>query len=114
MCIGEGVDTLGLREQILLRTAAAEGMPNHSFFICQGEGDLAWAVMAPLSSDDAALRFTICRIDPGVMVLVEDRNARRQFCSVANVEDAMAFIQIASEQAILASMHAHPAPETMQ
>ncbi len=114
MCIGEGLDTLKSQEQGFLRAAAAAQFPNHSFSIRHGEGGLAWAVLAPQLPQRTALCFTICRIDPCLMVMAEDREARRQFCSAANVEDAMAFVQMASEQAILSSTHAHPAPEAVQ
>ena len=114
MSIGEGLDTLRSQEQSFLRSAAAAQFPNHSFSIRHGEDGLAWAVIAPRLSQRCAICFTICRIDPCLMVMVEDREARRQFRSAANVEDAMAFVQMASEQAILSSTQAHPAPEAVQ
>ncbi len=110
MCIGEsGADTLHGAEQRFLRAVSATEFPAHAFAIHGNDDGQVWVVLEPSSARPDLPRFTICRIDPCVLVMVEDHGARRQFCSTSNVEDAVAFVRHATGQAVLAVMNAHPA-----
>ena len=115
MCIGESSgDTLDIAERDFLRAAAATAFPDHSFSVLNNEDGIHWVVLEPAVLGPATLRVTICRIDPCVMVMMEDEASRRQICSASTVEDAFGFARLASDQALLAAMNAHPAPATLQ
>jgi hypothetical protein len=94
MCIGEATgDTLERHEQVYIGTIAARDFPAHDFDLRRNADGITWAVLNPRGSAPTLLRFTICRIDPVIMVMIEDAHARRQFRSVATIEDAAAFLR---------------------
>lgn len=109
MCIGEGaLDTIGPHEQEQLRLAAGAAMPTHSFAIhANGEGT-RWIVLEPQPSLGLGLRFTICRIAPSVVVMVEAPSGRRQFCSFDGIDGVMAFARSATADIVLAGAHTAP------
>ena len=115
MCIGEmGLDTIGLGERESLRVAANEAFPAHRFGVHANADGISWIVLEPSAIRPDQLRFTICRIAPCLMVMVEDASGRRQIRGTDGVGDAMAFARQATDQAILAAMNAHPAHEVLQ
>lgn len=115
MCIGEaGLDTIGASERESLRAAAGDAFPSHRFGVHANEDGISWIVLEPSAMRADQLRFTICRIAPCLMVLVEDAAGRRQICSTSGVDDVIAFARQATDQAILASMNAHPAHDVLQ
>ena len=115
MCMGEaGLDTIGLRERESLREAAGDAFPSHRFGVHSNEDGISWVVLEPSAVRAHLLRFTICRIAPSLMVMVEDAAGRRQIRSTGSVGDAMAFAREAADQAILATMNAHPAHGVLQ
>jgi hypothetical protein len=98
MCFGEGgaADTLRDGDTTLIMNSAGRDLPAHAFSLRRNGDGVTWVVLDP--HDPTHLRFTICRVDPCVMVMIEDPFARRQFRSVATVEDAMSFVRHAIEQ----------------
>ena len=119
MCMGESAaDTLRGDEQAFLADAVAELFPTHSFAIRKTDDGMVWAVLEPMESDPFGMRFTICRIDPSLLVMVEDRHAHRHFQTTSNVEDAMDFVRYAIDQvnqaANLTAMIVRPANLVLQ
>ncbi len=115
MCIDEaGFDTIGAEEREGLRAAAGVAFPAHRFGVHANADGICWIVLEPSTIRDDLLRFTICRIAPCLMVLVEDTSGRRQICSTDGVDNAMAFARQATDQAVLAALNAHPAHEVLQ
>ncbi len=115
MCIGEAdLDTIGARERESLRMAAGDAFPSHRFGVYANADGISWIVLEPSTVRADLLRFTICRIAPCLMVMVEDATGRRQICSTDGVGNAMAFARQATDQAILAAVNAHPAHGVLQ
>ncbi len=115
MCIGESNgDTLAGSDCAVLREAAVESLPAHRFDQCANADGLVWVVLEPPAARPELLRFTICRIAPCVMVLVEDACGRRQIVSTSDVHDALAVARHAADQAMLAAANAHPAHASVQ
>ena len=115
MCIGEaGLDTIGAGERESLRRAAGDAFPAHRFGVHANSEGISWIVLEPSESRADLLRFTICRIAPCLIVMVEDASGRRQICSTDGVGNAMAFARQATDQAVLAAMNAHPAHAVLQ
>lgn len=115
MCIGEaGLDTIGAIERERLREAAGDAFPAHRFGVHANTDGISWVVLEPSTIRADLLRFTICRIAPCLMVMVEDAVGRRQICSTDGVGEAMAFARLATDQAILAAANAHPAHAVLQ
>jgi hypothetical protein len=115
MCLAEDhFDSLTDSEQLCLRQTAANEWPSYQFRVEINREGLRWVVLEPLRMTTANPRFTICRVHPCIMVLIEDEDARRQFCSASNVADAIGFIRLAADQALLAAMNAHPAHTHLQ
>ena len=81
MCLGGELDTMAKRECAALGEWAAEEFACHSFEVRTNTDGVAWVVLEPPSTRIELLRFTICRIVPCILVMVEDADARRQFCS---------------------------------
>ena len=101
MCFGESMgDTLGMSELALIRDVAASEFGAHEVSLHRNEDGVAWMVLNPRARTDALLRFTICRIDPAVMVLVEDCDKRRRICSVPDVAAALDLVRCVSGQAL--------------
>ena len=109
-----GLDTIELGERESLRAAAGDAFPSHRFGVHANAEGISWIVLEPSAIRADLLRFTICRIAPCLMVMVEDSAGRRQICSADGVGDAMAFARQATDQAILAAANAHPAHKVLQ
>lgn len=103
MCIGETYDTLDANEQAFLTRIAKAQFPRHRLALRRGDDDITWALLTPWGVDTSLPKVTICRIAPCIMVMLEDRYARRQFRSVATVEEAVEFVLAISDQALLAA-----------
>ena len=115
MCIDEcDGDTLARGDCALLRAAAAEALPAHRFDQCANADGLVWVVLEPPAARPDLLRFTICRIAPCVIVLVEDACGRRQIVSTTHIHDAVAAARNAADQALLAAANAHPVHPSVQ
>lgn len=114
MCFGEsGGDSLKFGELNYLREAAKD-FPSYDFDLRTNDDDLTWAVFSPQESSARTPRFTFCRIDPCVMVMVEDQTTHRRFCSAPTVEDAVRFALDTAKRAVLAFDNVHDAPEMAQ
>lgn len=115
MCLGEAqLDTMAERECASIRVAAADHFPDHVFGIKANEDGQQWVVLEPNPVRSELLRFTICRISPCVMVMAEDATGRRQICSTATVDEAMAYARNTADAALLARANAHPAHRVLQ
>lgn len=115
MCIGEDKsDTLQGSDQSFLRDASASRLPAYDFSLHSNTDDITWAVLEPQKQGIEMPRFTICRIDPCVMVMVENQTDQRRFCSTLSVEEAMAFACHTAEAAVAAFMNVHRFPEMTQ
>lgn len=115
MCIGEGgSDSLRPGEQAYLSEIAGQGLPAYDFMLRTNDDAMTWAVLEPARRSALTPRFIICRIDPCVMVMVEDQTGERRFCSMSSVEDAMSFIAESAGRALLAANNVHAAPEVAQ
>src|SRR3978361_1792081 len=103
MDIGESTnDTLDAGERAYLRDIAATTFPAHDFSVCANRDGINWVVLEPREVRADLMRVTICRIDPSVIVMLEDQDSRRQICSTASVADAVAFVRDATDQSVLA------------
>ena len=101
MCIGDSTnDTLGGTERALIAEAAEADLPDHRVAFEANEDGIIWAVLTPSAPD--LLRVTICRIDPCVVVLIEDADQRRQIRGLADMVEALAFVRRACGQALSA------------
>lgn len=114
MCFGEGLDTMVRHECTSLRAWAAEEFSSHDFLVRANAEGLTWVVLEPPTPRADLLRFTICRVAPCIMVMVENGADERQFCSANDVAGAMAFVRNAADEAMLAAMNAHPAHRPLQ
>lgn len=115
MCFGEnGSDTLQDEEQAKLRQAAQSHLPTYEFTLHSNDDAITWAVLEPPPSGLRMPKFTVCRIDPCIMVMVEGHGIDRRFSSMANVEDAITFASHAAHSAVLALHNVHAAPELAQ
>ena len=93
MAFGEGLDdTLGAAEQDLIAHRCQDALPSHVFALHSNDSGITWAVLTPPAITPELLRFTICRIAPTVMVMIEDATARRQFRGLATVDAAVDFV----------------------
>lgn len=114
MCWGEGgSDTLDVKDQIALKEAVSRHLPSYACDLLSNDDAMTWAVLRSTGSGPTMPRFTICRIDPCFMVMVEDQ-AERRFSSVATIEDAIAFTCQATVQAVLAIHNVHLPSGLMQ
>lgn len=114
MCIGESSrDTLHPSEQLFFTEAATRDLPTYEASIHRND-EIAWVVIEPRRAYGDMPRFTICRIAPCIMVMVEDRQAQRRFSSMPSVEEAMAFACRTAQEALLARHNGHPAPAMTQ
>ncbi len=114
MCLGEELDTMAKQECAALREWAADEFATHDFEVRANAEGISWVVLKPPLARTDLLRFTICRIAPCIMVMVEDADARRQFCSSEDVEGAMAFVRNVVDETVFAAMNAHPAHRVLQ
>ena len=116
MCFGQGcgADTLHPGEQIFLREIAEKEFHAYDFAVRSNDEGQSWVVLAPRSIRLDLQRFTICRIDPCVMVMSEDHEARRQFCSATCVEDAVGYIRLVNDQLQKTLMDARPLSAVLQ
>ena len=93
MALGELLDdTLGASEQDLIASRCHHALPAHALALHSNDEGVTWAVLTPPAITPELLRFTICRLSPSVMVMIEDAAARRQFRGLATVEAAVDFI----------------------
>lgn len=106
-------DTLHGDEQVFLRRHAPDAAPTHRFLLETSRDGVVWAVLEPDPAIAGLPKFTIGRVAPSVIVMVEDAEARRQFCSTPSVEEAMRFVQAVTHEAFAArNLHAaHPVPQ---
>lgn len=89
MCMGESADdTLQQSEQEAIALAAGDDLPGHRVAIRGNDDGMAWVVLEPLADDHQTFRFTICRIAPCLVVMVEGREGRR-FLSAGTIAEAM-------------------------
>jgi len=101
-------DTLQAEDQDLIASRCNSDLPAHALSLHHNDEGVTWAVLAPPPITPELLRFTICRVAPSVMVMVEDEEARRQFRGLASIEEAVDFVCAAAAEAMqaLASVHA--------
>ena len=114
MCFGDELNTMATHECAALKVWAEEDFASHDFEVRTNADGVTWVVLEPPLARNDLLRFTICRITPCIMVMVEDADARRQFCSSGDVEGAMAFVRNMADRTILAAANAHPAHQVLQ
>jgi hypothetical protein len=93
MAFGEVLDdTLETAEQDLIAGRCRDALPSHDFALHSNTDGITWAVLTPPAITPELLRFTICRVTPAVMVMIEDEAARRQIRGLASVEAAVDFV----------------------
>lgn len=115
MCFGESCsDTLHNEEQTALKAAAAKCLPAYACSFHSNADPITWAVLEPPTTPMHMPKFTICRIDPCIMVMVEDHAHRRRFSSASTVEDALIFAWATAQEAILAIHNIHNPAGTTQ
>ena len=91
MCMGENAgDTFKPAEMSFLRDATAQRLPGYRS-LARDSGHIAWMVLEP-ETFGALPRFTICGMDPCMVVQIEEAEARR-FISVASLDDALVIAQ---------------------
>ena len=114
MCIGEsGSDTLQAAEVNMLKEAAGRSLPSYDCSLHSNDDAITWAVLSSKRVGPQMPRFTICRIDPCIMVMVEDR-AERRFSSAPCIEAAIEFACQTALSAVLAINNVHHLPEMAQ
>ena len=116
MCIGETTsDTLDQAEQTFLAEIADSQFPGHRFALRNNDDGITWVLLTPRENETSApFRVTICRVDPCIMVMLEDRAARRQFRALSNVAEAVDFVHAMSDQLLLAAAGRHEAALSLQ
>ena len=93
MAYGEDLgDTLGAAEQDLIAHRCQDALPSHACALHSNDSGVTWVVLTPPAITPELLRFTICRIAPAVVVMIEDEAARRQFRGLATVDAAVDFV----------------------
>ena len=108
MAFGEGTDdTLAAAEQTLITHRCRDALPSHALALHSNDDGVTWAVLTPPAITPELLRFTICRVAPSVMVMIEDPTARRQFRGLATVDDAVDFVCEVVAEAIQAMTGEH-------
>lgn len=109
MCIGATTrDTLDRAEQIFLAEVADTQFPGHRFALRNNDDGITWALLTPREDEARApFRVTICRVDPCIMVMLEDGAARRQFRALSNVAEAVDFVHAISDHVLLAAAGQH-------
>ena len=113
MCVGESAaDTLDGTEQAFLQAATLRHLPGYGAQAHVNEDFIAWTVLAP--DVPTMPRFTICRIDPSLIVMVEDATSWRRFSSAASLDDAVAFVRRTVSEAAGALRNVHAAPALAQ
>lgn len=113
MCVGEP-DSLAEAEQMFLKEATALRLGAYAFQACRNDDALQWAVLEPRKAEWKLPRFTICRIDPAILVRVSDADGGERFCSTQNVEEAMIFAIQTATSAAVAMLNVHEGPQTPQ
>ena len=114
MCIGDGgLDTLREAEVSFLKDAAGRHLPSYVCSLHSNDDAMTWVVLTSEQTGPTMPRFTICRIDPCLLVMTEDRAARR-FASASSIEDAMEIACHAALGAVLAINNFHDLPATTQ
>ena len=112
MCFGDLSDTLHRFELDDLREAGRRCLPGYVFSVHANDA-ISWVVLSP--PDPRRLpRFTICRIAPCIMVMVEADGEPRRFASTPDVEGAIGFAGHVVEQTVLALHNIHEPAEMMQ
>lgn len=115
MCIADQpLDTIAAPDCSALHGFTRESLPGHSFSVRKNAEGIAWVVLEPPASSALYRRFTICRIAPCVMVMIEDEDGRRQICSAFDVEGAIACIRNALDTAVMAVAGVQPPHATLQ
>ena len=101
-------DTLRVEDQDVIARRCHRELPAHALSLHRNDDGVTWAVLAPPPITPELLRFTICRVAPSVMVMIEDEEARRQFRGLASIEEAVDFVCVAAAEAMqsLAGVHA--------
>lgn len=89
-------DTLIQSERDTIVQLAADHLPAHRAAECGGRGGVAWVVLEPLAEREGGPRFTICRIAPSLVVMIED-GGNRQFVTAGTIEAAMDAICAAAD-----------------
>lgn len=101
MSIGELLgDTLGAREQDFILRRAEHDLPAHDLALYSNDDGVTWAVLTPPAIKPELLRFTICRIEPCVVVMVEDEEDRRRFLGLGSIEEALDFVLATARRAV--------------
>ena len=91
-------DTLATAEQDLIAHRCQHALPSHDFALHSNGHGITWAVLTPPAITPEYLRFTICRVSPAVMVMIEDEASRRQIRGLESVEAAIDFVcEVAAE-----------------
>ena len=101
MGLGDGLgDTLGPADQDLLASRCQKDLPTHALRLHRNDEGVIWAVLTPPAITPELLRFTICRISPSVMVMIEDEAARRRIRGLASMQEAVDFVCLAAAEAV--------------
>lgn len=99
-------DTFRPQDLTYLREATHRRMPGYRP-AARENGRIAWMVLEP-DAPGPLPRFTICRIDPCIMVQIEEADERR-FVSVASLDDAIVIAERAvAETSARRNVHATP------
>ncbi len=100
-------DTLQVEDQDVIASRCQHDLPAHALALHRNDDGITWAVLTPPAITPELLRFTICRVAPSIMVMIEDEAARRQFRGLASVEEAIDFVCTMAAEAMQALVGIH-------
>ena len=90
MSFGEQGDSLGPNDRASLIEAVRHTLPSYRLSWHANADAMVWAVLDQQDAAPWQPRFTICRLDHCLVMMVEAGTAARQFCSAATIDDAVA------------------------
>ena len=90
MCFGECLDSLGSEDRASLTEAVRQTLPSYRLSWHANSDAMVWAVLDRQDADLSQPRFTICRLDRCLVMMIELGAGARQFCSAATMGDALA------------------------
>ncbi len=119
MCLGEQFDSLCPEDRASLTEAVRLSMPAYRLSWHANAEAMVWAVLDRQGGAPTQPRFTICRLDCCLVMMIEAGTAARQFCSAASMADVVTVASgIAREVMTFSHDEPHPgtrrAPATLQ
>ena len=88
--VAKPCDSLDADDRTSLAEAVRLALPSYGLSWHVNADAMVWAVLEQRDGSSSPLRFTICRLDHALMLMIEAGTAARQFYGAASVTDAVA------------------------